>query len=230
MKRKPKLPVAHPPKMSVRQNWPASSLYLAPHTTDPRLLCTFWALCCAPPIMTINSTWVEIMKSESPEAFTPDAPFSPKVAYLDGMPLLMASNSTRRWEDLVRWNFGKPVQRFFSMGTKVVVLAFDDYEHVPPSKAITQANRSKKAATFEFNEREALETVPLTRRCPPAAPPPAPLYTSASPLFCIAHCTTNPLRTSRCMSLWYFGAFGGSMRFTYVRKSMLRSTQTRREM
>lgn len=50
---------------------------------------------------------------------------------------------------------------FFSMGCGAVVLAFDDYERVPPSKAITQANRSKKKAPYEFGEGQQLPpTIP----------------------------------------------------------------------
>lgn len=111
------------------------------------------------PAMTINSHWVEILKKEAPSAFAPCPPFVGKVAYLDGMPLLMTSSTTRRWEDLVNFNFCNPVRRFYRMGTKIVVLAFDDYKFVPIAKSITQANRSKKKAKFEFNERQLLETV-----------------------------------------------------------------------
>lgn len=84
------------------------------------------------------------MKDEAPNAFTEHVPFHPKVAYLDGMPLLMASGTLQKWEDLVKWNFARSVKRFFFMNASVVVLAFDDYKYVPASKAITQANRSKK--------------------------------------------------------------------------------------
>lgn len=109
--------------------------------------------------MTISSTWVEVMKSECAEAFTAGAPFRAKCAYVDGMPSLMAAGTTRRWDDLVRNNFGRLVQRYFREGVSTVVLAFDDHEHVPLAKAITQANRSKKVAQFDFHERQALETV-----------------------------------------------------------------------
>lgn len=80
--------------------------------------------------MTISSAWVEVMKSEGPEAFSKEAPFPAKVAYLDGMPLLMVAGHTTRWEDLVKRNFGGPIQRYFRQGVQTVVLAFDDYEHV----------------------------------------------------------------------------------------------------
>jgi hypothetical protein len=109
--------------------------------------------------MTINSGWVGVMKQENPAAFTAVIPFKPNVVYLDGMPLLMAGGHTRKWSDLVSFNFCMGIQRFFRLGAKVVVLAFDDYKYVPVAKSITQANRSKHKAVFEFNERQHLETV-----------------------------------------------------------------------
>lgn len=109
--------------------------------------------------MTIDSGWVGVMKQENPGAFTAAVPFIPKVVFLDGMPLLMAGGATRKWDDLVSFNFCGGIQRFFRMGAKVVVLAFDDYKFVSIAKSITQANRSKNKAVFEFNERQHLETV-----------------------------------------------------------------------
>lgn len=109
--------------------------------------------------MTIHSAWFQVMKSECPQAFTPTPPFAPRAAFLDGMPLLMASSTMRKWDDLIRFNFCNPILRFFRMGAQVCVLAFDDYLHVPKAKAITQANRSKKKAPFQCNEREQLETL-----------------------------------------------------------------------
>lgn len=99
------------------------------------------------------------MKSVCPEAFTATPPFAPRAAFLDGMPLLMASSTMRKWDDLIRFNFCIPIQRFYRLGAQVCVLAFDDYLYVPKAKAITQANRSKKKAPFQCNEREQLETV-----------------------------------------------------------------------
>ena len=109
--------------------------------------------------MTINSEWVALMKDEARGAFTKGVPFTPKVAYIDGMPLLMVSDTLRKWDDLVRFCFAIPVQRFFTMGAKTVVLAFDDYKYVPQAKAITQASRAKAKGQVEFGENEQLESV-----------------------------------------------------------------------
>ena len=51
------------------------------------------------------------------------------------------------------------ISRYFNdLHASVVVLAFDDYAHVSSAKSITQANRSKKAAPFEFGLGALLET------------------------------------------------------------------------
>jgi hypothetical protein len=136
-------------------------------------------------IMTIDSGWVRVMKEEAPEvrnilalvsfdqcflilfleqAFRSTYPFkgTPGVAYIDGMPLLMISEKTvRSWDDLLRNNYARHIQRYYKLGCHTVVLAFDDYERVPASKAITQANRSKKKAAYEFGEGQQLPpTIP----------------------------------------------------------------------
>jgi hypothetical protein len=47
------------------------------------------------------------------------------------------------------------------LGCKAVVLAFDDYDRVPVSKSITQANRAKSKAPYEFGEGSQLPpTIP----------------------------------------------------------------------
>lgn len=114
--------------------------------------------------MTIDSGWVGVFKEEVPDAFRSTYPFngSPKVAYIDGMPLLMISErNVNSWDDLLRNNYARHVARFFRLGCSAVVLAFDDYDRVPASKAITQANRSKKKAPYEFGEGSQLPiTIP----------------------------------------------------------------------
>lgn len=109
--------------------------------------------------MTIDSDWVEVMKGECPEAFTPEPPIRPRAVYIDGMPLLMAGPQTRMWDDLVKRNFAFPIMRYYRMGASTVVLAFDDYRHVPAAKSITQANRSKGKAPFVFGDGQNLESV-----------------------------------------------------------------------
>jgi hypothetical protein len=103
--------------------------------------------------MTIDSGWVQIFKKEVPSAFVQMCPFRPKVAYIDGMPLLMvAEGRVSRWNDYVRSNFVQCILRMFRLGCEAVVLAFDEYDYVPRAKSITQANRTKAKASYEFGE------------------------------------------------------------------------------
>jgi hypothetical protein len=71
----------------------------------------------------------------------------------------MAASTTRMWDDLVKRNFAYPIMRYYRMGASTVVLAFDDYAHVPAAKSITQANRSKGKAPFVFGDSQNLESV-----------------------------------------------------------------------
>ena len=115
--------------------------------------------------MTIDSGWVRVFKEEAPEAFQQSYPFhgTAKVAYIDGMPLLMTcERNVQSWDDLLRFNYARHIHRYFRLGCEAVVLAFDDYERVPMAKAITQANRAKKKAAYEFGEGHQL---------PPTMPP-----------------------------------------------------------
>eukprot|EP00961_Rhodomonas_salina_P158747 2137018-Rhodomonas_salina.1 len=41
-------------------------------------------------------------------------------------------------------------------GASVVVLAFDDYTHVPRAKGMTQAKRAKKTVPLNFHDRAQL--------------------------------------------------------------------------
>jgi hypothetical protein len=83
--------------------------------------------------------------------------------------MFLSDNITdfQEWNDLVTRNFFFAVRRYFEPaadsvgnrvnGVDVVVLGFDDYRYVSSAKSITQANRSKKAAEFHFDDRQLLE-------------------------------------------------------------------------
>lgn len=106
------------------------------------------------PEMTIDSGWVRVFKEQvAPQAFTPTCPFRAKVAYIDGMPLLMISEGRiSQWGEFLRSNFARTIGRYFRMGCEAVVLAFDDYDHVPKAKAITQARRTP-CVVCQYNHR-----------------------------------------------------------------------------
>lgn len=60
--------------------------------------------------MTIDSGWVRVFKEQAPDAFCQACPFRPKVAYIDGMPLLMIAESrTTQWKDFLSNNFARCV-------------------------------------------------------------------------------------------------------------------------
>lgn len=68
--------------------------------------------------MTIHSDWLKIFKGEAPHAFKDSYPLqgTPKVAYIDGMPLLMAcEQNVQTWDDLLRCNFARHVKRYFHL-------------------------------------------------------------------------------------------------------------------
>jgi hypothetical protein len=112
--------------------------------------------------MTIDSGWVRVFKEQVPRAFVNTCPFRPKVAYIDGMPLLMLSEGrVKQWSDFLRSNYARTIVRYFRLGCEAVVLAFDDYDHVPKAKSITQAKRAKAKAAYEFGEGQQLPpTIP----------------------------------------------------------------------
>jgi hypothetical protein len=107
--------------------------------------------------MGIHADWVYTLKEHVPDAFTEKPAFDPKVAVLDGMPLLMAGGHIEEWEHLVTRNFFYPVKKYYAMGCRVVVLSFDDYSKVSRAKSITQANRDKQKPNSNFDERQHLE-------------------------------------------------------------------------
>ena len=65
--------------------------------------------------MTIDSGWVRVFKEQVPQAFAQTCPFRPKVAYIDGMPLLMlAEGRVQHWSDFLRRHATNPPTRVMS--------------------------------------------------------------------------------------------------------------------
>ena len=114
--------------------------------------------------MTIDSTWIASFKEEAPHAFTPRIPFSPKAAFCDGQIRLMRGHCGEddflTWDGYIYQQFQRHVQRFYDdHGVATVILAFDDYAHVPEAKCMTQVKRRKHLPKLEILEREPLPTV-----------------------------------------------------------------------
>lgn len=112
--------------------------------------------------MTIDSSWIASFKEETPEAFTKHIPFQPKAAFCDGQIRLMrgSAQGLLTWDDYIWQQFQSHVKRFYqNHGVSVVILAFDDYEHVPEAKCMTQQKRRRHLPKLEILEREPLPPV-----------------------------------------------------------------------
>jgi len=110
--------------------------------------------------MTIERQWIEIMKTEVPDAFTEEPPFAPEAAFIDAQIKLMAMPHEFSWDVYLHRQFVLPIHQMYSLGSRVVVLAFDDYANVPRAKAITQAKRREKITPIEFNAEQELPECP----------------------------------------------------------------------
>lgn len=107
--------------------------------------------------MTIDSTWLSSFKEEAAHAFTPSCTIRPKAVFCDGQIHLMqgAPGEPQTWDAYISRQFLRPVEKFFGM-CDVVILAFDNYAHVPASKAMTQTKRKKRAPVVSFSESQTL--------------------------------------------------------------------------
>lgn len=107
--------------------------------------------------MTIDSTWLCAFKEELPHAFTKKRPFDPDAAFVDGQIRLMqgAQSEPLTWDDFIYRQFSRHLQRMYDV-CDVVVLAFDNYEHVPAAKGMTQAKRRKNIPALPFSAHSEL--------------------------------------------------------------------------
>jgi len=107
--------------------------------------------------MGIHSDWVKAFKAEVPNAFTDELHTNIAAGFIDGQIQLMKSRYVVTWEQFVQYQFVLPLQRLLrTHGAGTVVLAFDDYAHVPRAKGMTQAKRAKRAEPMQFHERAQL--------------------------------------------------------------------------
>eukprot|EP00961_Rhodomonas_salina_P265040 3582888-Rhodomonas_salina.2 len=106
--------------------------------------------------MTIKSDWMHIWKKENKAAFSPKCQHPIDVVFIDGQIKLMKSTFITTWKDLIYWQFASPIKKYFAMGASTVVLAFDDYDHVPASKNMTQNKRQKHTPQMSMHGNEVL--------------------------------------------------------------------------
>lgn len=107
--------------------------------------------------MGIHSDWIKAFKSEVPAAFSDACDHRVAAGFIDGQIQLMKSRGVVSWDQFVQYQFVFPLRRLLrERGAAVAVLAFDDYDHVPAAKGMTQAKRAKRAEPVEFHPREQL--------------------------------------------------------------------------
>ena len=114
--------------------------------------------------MTIDSSWIAAFKEESPNSFTKTIPFRPTAAFCDGQIRLMRGhiNDFMTWDMYIWQQFHGHVKKFFDQHkVSTVILAFDDYAHVPEAKCMTQLKRRRHLPKLQILERE-----PLPSFCP----------------------------------------------------------------
>ena len=110
--------------------------------------------------MTIHADFFKIVKENCGDAFSTNAPMLPDVVFIDGQVKLMKADAVNTWELFFCVQFFKTIEKSFAMGAQTVVLAFDDYEHVPASKAMTQAKRAKQRVNYDFAQTCCLPARP----------------------------------------------------------------------
>ena len=110
--------------------------------------------------MTIHADFFKIVKDGCPQAFSDAVPVPPDIVFIDGQVKLMKADAITTWELFFSVQFYKTIERCFALGAHTVVLAFDDYEYVPSSKAMTQAKRAKQRVNYEFAQTSALPSRP----------------------------------------------------------------------
>jgi len=110
--------------------------------------------------MTIHSDFFKIVKEGCQQAFTDTPPMSPDVVFIDGQVKLMKADAVTSWDLFFSIQFYKTIEKSFALGAHTVVLAFDNYEHVPSSKSMTQAKRLKQRVDYDFAQSSALPCRP----------------------------------------------------------------------
>ena len=107
--------------------------------------------------MTIDSSWLHAFKEEAPHAFGARHPFRPHAIFVDGQIKLMQGfqREPLTWDQFIHRQFARHLQRCYET-CDVLILAFDDYEHVPKAKGMTQAKRRKHVPAVPFSEHSEL--------------------------------------------------------------------------
>ena len=110
--------------------------------------------------MTIDGEWIVSLKKDIPHAFTPRAGFTPQAIFSDCQIRLMqpVTENTETWDDYIFRQYEAYIRRCFT-SVSTVIVAFDDYQHVPLAKAMTQSKRRQRAPPIDFSDRDVLPVV-----------------------------------------------------------------------
>ena len=112
--------------------------------------------------MTIDASWIKLMKSQARHAFSNTCPVRPQVVFIDGQINLMKSDKIVTWNAFVLYQFQRKIEAAFRMGARVVVLGFDNYAHVPRAKNMTQKKRMDSMAAMKFTaDQELPASIPV---------------------------------------------------------------------
>jgi len=109
--------------------------------------------------MTIDSGWTKILKEGVPHAFTSTLGVKPLTVFIDGQINLMKADYIKTWKMFLEIQFLRKIDNAFAQGARVVVLAFDNYKHVPTAKAMTQLQRCRHIPAMNFSEQDELPPV-----------------------------------------------------------------------
>lgn len=101
--------------------------------------------------MTIDTAWLCTFKEEIPCAFTDTCSIKPTAVFSDGQIRLMQSPPKRpqTWDEYIYNRFVKHYDYYLKLSGTVVV-AFDNYQYVPPAKCMTQIARRKHTPPVAF--------------------------------------------------------------------------------
>jgi|TARA_B100001094_G_scaffold330950_2_gene397628 hypothetical protein len=109
--------------------------------------------------MTIDSGWTKIVKEGAPHAFSPVLELKPFTVFIDGQINLMKADYIKTWSMFFEYQFLRKVENAFTCGARIVVLAFDNYKHVPTAKAMTQLKRCRQVPAMKFSDDDHLPSV-----------------------------------------------------------------------
>ena len=116
--------------------------------------------------MTINRDWLCLCKKLCPAAFTDRSAFTqPFTVFIDGQIRLMKADAITTWPQYVHCQFASFIRKQYAAGARRVVLAFDDYGHVPLAKSMTQQRRMQRSSVTRV---DVPEDAPLPLQVPGA--------------------------------------------------------------